>query len=124
MRVQGKDRRRVRLLSVVVAFGVVAAALVGTLPDTASGQAESISPNSAYVQTVFRNLLGRTVDAGGLAYWTGVLDSGVPRSTVSWALVNSTEYRSNVISGMYRTFLNRNTDTAGLNYWVGQVANR
>ena len=123
MRVQGKDRRRARLLSVVVAFGVVAATLVGTLPDTASGQAESISPNSAYVQTVFRNLLGRTVDPGGLAYWTGVLDSGVPRSTVSWALVNSTEYRANVISGMYRTFLNRNTDTAGLNYWVGQVAN-
>ena len=110
-------------LSVAVVVGVVAATLAVQLPDTASGQAEASDANSAYVQTVFRNLLGRDVDSGGLAYWTGLLDSGVPRSTVSWALVNSEEYRSDVISGMYRTFLNRNTDAAGLNYWVGQVAN-
>src|SRR5262249_14459817 len=78
--------------------------------------------NTRYVYWVYNDLLGRSPDPAGAAYWPALLNSGTPRSPVARALVNSTEYRNEVISGMYADFLNRPTDTAGLNYWVTQVA--
>ena len=123
MRITGQVAGRRRALPFAVLVVVVAAAWsAGVVPDAASGQAQGLSPNAAYVQTVYQNLLGRAVDPAGSSYWTGVLDSGVPRQTVSWALVNSDEYRSDVIAGMYAKFLNRGPDAGGLSYWVGQVA--
>ena len=77
--------------------------------------------NTRYVFWAYNDLLGRPPDAGGASYWAGLLNSGVPRSTVSWALVNSAEYRGAVLGSYYRKFLGRSIDPTGLNYWVGQV---
>ena len=83
-------------------------------------------PNSdhftRYIYWVYNDLLGRTPEAGGAAFWLGQLNAGVPRPAVATALVFSNEYRADVISDMYQQFLNRSTDAGGLNFWVNQVA--
>ena len=108
VRIRGKASKRRRGLPVAVAIAFVVATLTtGLAANTASGQAEAVPPNTAYVQQVFQDLLGRAVDPGGLNYWTGLLNAGVPRSAVSWSLVNSDEYRGDVIAGMYQSYLNR-----------------
>ena len=78
--------------------------------------------NTRYVYWVYNDLLGRSPDTAGVNYWASLLNSGVPRPTVAWALVNSNEYRGDVLGGMYQQFLGRSIDATGLAYWTNQVA--
>jgi hypothetical protein len=56
--------------------------------------------NSAFVQLVYNNVLGRAPDSGGLAYWTDILNSGWPRGVVMTGFSESEEYRDNVANEM------------------------
>jgi hypothetical protein len=78
--------------------------------------------NTRYVYWVYNDLLGRSPDTAGVNYWASLLNSGVPRPTVAWALVNSNEYRGDVLGSMYQQFLGRSIDATGLAYWTNQVA--
>jgi len=52
------------------------------------------SGNVDYVTGLYRELLGREPDAGGLAHWTGGLDSGtMSRDQVKAGIAGSQEYR-------------------------------
>ena len=88
---------------------------------SASATASPAAQVTAYVQRVYQDLVGRAPEAAGMSYWTGVLNSGIPRAAVAWALVTSDEYRSGVIGRMYQQYLGRASDAGGLAYWVGQV---
>jgi hypothetical protein len=48
--------------------------------------------NAAFVQLIYSNVLGRAPDAGGLAYWTGILNQGHPRGVVMTGFSESPEY--------------------------------
>ncbi|MCI3949193.1 MAG: hypothetical protein K0R11_1127 [Acidimicrobiales bacterium] len=49
--------------------------------------------NGAFVDRVYRNVLGRAPDAGGAAFWTGVLDTGqANRGQVMLGFSDSKEY--------------------------------
>src|SRR5205085_2200885 len=43
-------------------------------------------PNEKYVDQLYHDLLARTPDDGGLAFWTAALDNGLPRSTLAAVL--------------------------------------
>ena len=64
--------------------------------------------NSAEAQSdltaLYRTELGRTPDAGGLAYFTQVLASGGTLSGVQATIANSAEARSD-LTALYRTEL-------------------
>lgn len=75
-------------------------------------------------------LLRRTVDVGGLAYWSGQLRSGVPSDRVARALAGSAEHRrgnvhvddAGFVDGLYVAVPGRRPTAAEVTYWVGELA--
>jgi hypothetical protein len=66
--------------------------------------------------------LDRNADAGGLANWTGQLNSGaVSRLQVVQGIRNSTEHFTQEVTDFYVTLLNRAPDPQGLQNWVQQL---
>ncbi|HEV3443631.1 MAG TPA: DUF4214 domain-containing protein [Gemmataceae bacterium] len=81
---------------------------VALLPDGTRGTA-----NQRFVSELYEDLLGRPVDAAGLAHWSGVLDQGTPRPQVVRAIENSTEYRTIQVKTIYSHYLQRGVDPQG-----------
>jgi hypothetical protein len=77
--------------------------------------------NTDFVKSMYEDVLGRSVDTGGLQYFTNLLNSGVPAATVVSIVVLSTENLRTTVDGYYQHFLSRNSDPAGRDYWVGQL---
>jgi hypothetical protein len=78
----GQARSGVPLQAIAAAFAASA---------EFEGRYGSLS-NTAFVQLVYDNVLGRTADAGGLAYWTGLLASGADRGSVMIGFSESPEF--------------------------------
>jgi hypothetical protein len=75
-----------------------------------------------FVRQQYYDFLGREPDAGGLAYWAGLLDAGtVTRAQVTAQYVFSDEYQNNVgsVARLYYAYLGRLPDAGGFEYWVG-----
>lgn len=83
--------------------------------------------NAQFVQLVYQNVLGRAPDAGGLAYWTGELDSGrATRGQVMTGFSESAEYaqlKANpvYVSMVYIGLLRRAPDQSGFDYWTARM---
>jgi hypothetical protein len=75
-----------------------------------------------YVDYTFLRLLNRHVDAGGLAYWRGLILQGTFRGAIAWAIVTSPEFRSTTVNGIYLSALGHTADSGGLAYWMGVLA--
>jgi hypothetical protein len=83
--------------------------------------------NIQFVTLVYNNVLGRAPDPGGLAFWTGQLDSGaLNRGQVMLVLgfSESTEYKNAIFNEVYVTqiyigMLRRSPDQGGFTFWVG-----
>lgn len=63
--------------------------------------------NTAFVQVLYRAMMGREADEGGLNYWKSFLDAGHPRRNVFAGFVNSTEFTGlcaqyGIVRGNYR----------------------
>lgn len=76
------------------------------------------------VTGMFRDLLHRDPDAGGLAYWTSVLDSEDEKQVLT-EFLGSDEYyidagqtTSGFVSALYRDVLGRPADS-GISFWLG-----
>jgi parallel beta-helix repeat protein len=76
----------------------------------------AVTPNQKFIAQVYCDLLGRTVDAGGLAAWTGLLDHGTPAPQVVLDIefAPSNEYQTIVVENIYQAYLHRAADPAGL----------
>ncbi len=91
--------------------------LTPSTPFPAQGNA-----NADYVEAVYRAVLNRNADSGGLANWTGQLNSGaLSRLQVVQGIRNSPEHFTQEVSDFYLTLLNRPADTSGLQNWVQQL---
>jgi uncharacterized delta-60 repeat protein len=71
------------------------------------------SANAVFVAVIYRQLLGREVDAAGLPGWVNALSQGVSRAQVVQAIEQSTEYRTKVVDSLYLQFLHRAADAPG-----------
>jgi acylphosphatase len=92
-----------------------------TLPPTTPFPAQG-SPNADYVEALYRSILNRNADAGGLASWTSQLNNGtVSRLQVVQGIRNSPEHFTQEITAIYQTLLGRAPDPAGLQTWVQQL---
>lgn len=76
----------------------------------------------AWVDAVYKLLLGRTADSDGEAYWTNQLAHSVSRQQVAIGIAGSQENNTQLINDDYYHYLGRAADTGGLDYWVGQFA--
>lgn len=79
--------------------------------------------DSEYVAQVYTNVLGRSPDTAGAAYWTGELAKGVSRGALMVSFSDSAEYREamqgRVLATMlYVGMLRRSADEDGLGYWA------
>jgi hypothetical protein len=81
-----------------------------------------MTSNQHCVNEAFRDLMGRSADLNGLAFWSKMLDQGVSLSAVISGIQNSTEYRSDVVQSMFTQFLHRSADPGGLNFFVSILA--
>jgi uncharacterized protein (TIGR03118 family) len=78
--------------------------------------------NQRYVAQLYQDLLGRTVDPSGQAFWAGQLDGGAARGQVVQGIENTTEFRAHVVNTLYGKLLNRQADPMGLSVWTGFLA--
>jgi hypothetical protein len=75
------------------------------------------------VQELYRLLLGRAADAGGLAYWTGFLRGGGTRGDAVREIWNSPEHLGRQVDGFYAAYLHRAADPQGRAAWTDALAN-
>ena len=71
--------------------------------------------NSGFVDRVYRNVLGRAPDSGGLSYWTARLNDGMSRGQVMANFSQSSEYLRTTqdgvwVVGIYEAMLQRAVD--------------
>ncbi|PZW48015.1 putative repeat protein (TIGR01451 family)/fimbrial isopeptide formation D2 family protein [Humitalea rosea] len=91
--------------------------------------------NAGFVDQLYQNVLGRAGDAGGVAFWTGVLNSGGSRADLLVQFSESPENREHTagivangiwdlngtsaqIARLYDTVFDRLPDLGGLHYWT------
>src|SRR5438094_1861024 len=80
--------------------------------------------NHRYVAQLYLDLLQRTVDPSGLAFWGGLLDAGtLTRTQVVQGIENSQEFRIVEVNTAFQTLLKRSADAAGLNAFVPFLTN-
>lgn len=83
---------------------------------------------SGFVDLIYRNVLGRPADLGGLTYWVGQLVNGLrDRGSVMLGFSESAEHvratwARTTVTLTYLGMLNRTPDAGGLAYWAGQLA--
>lgn len=95
----------------------VAAALYG------SGEyyARAGSTPERFVDALYRDLLGRPADPGGLATLVQKLGADGSRGAVAARLYRSAEARASRVSRHYESVLGRPADPSGQRFWTGQV---
>lgn len=97
-------------------------AMETTEPTEAS--AEALSGAETFVSDLYLQILGRNVDASGLAHWASLLESGERTAAeVVYGLAFSTEYQNKqatdaeYITMLYRALLGRQPSTSELSSW-------
>src|SRR5260221_12210650 len=78
-----------------------------------------LTANQEFVSQVYADLLNRSADSAGLAYWSGQLDQGTTRAQVVLGIETSpsNEYQSNQVTSFYQTLLKRSVDAGSVGYW-------
>ena len=82
-----------------------------------------------FVTRLYKLVLGRTPDAGGLTYWADLLQSKKKTGVeVAYGFFFSDEYINKKVSdstfteALYRTLLDRNSDASGKAYWLNYLS--
>jgi uncharacterized repeat protein (TIGR01451 family) len=87
------------------------------LPDGTRGTADQ-----RFISELYRDLLGRPIDAGGLAHWSAMLAGGASRSEIAAGIEASQEYREVEVKGLYQRYLHRDVEADALAYWTQFLA--
>lgn len=75
-----------------------------------------------YVKGVYRVLLGRPADAGGVQFWTTYLNNGGDYGYFLRQIVSGQEYTKRTVAADYLQVLKRAGDSSGISYWAGQLS--
>lgn len=78
--------------------------------------------NSAFIEGLYKDILGRAADSSGRNYWVLQLHTGkVDRLDAAANFYASVESRRDRVATLYREILARGTDAAGQAYWADQL---
>jgi hypothetical protein len=75
----------------------------------------------AWVDALYRNVLGRTADSGGESTWTQTLSTGVSRANVALDFITSQEHDALVVRNDYQHYLNRAAGSTEISGWVNAM---
>jgi len=99
--------------------GATVEQLIAALVSTAEYyQNRGDGTNNGFLEQLYGDLLGRPIDEGSLALFTGLLSRGGARSQVALFILGSSEYRSNQLQGFFKTFLEREPSDSELNFYL------
>lgn len=85
------------------------------LTQTVNQAAPTGTPNQKFVIQVYRDLLGRDPDPGGLSHFSSLLDTNqATRSEVTQLIQGSSEGRTRQVQTLFQKFLGRAADPVGL----------
>ena len=88
----------------------------------ASPEFRSARPTTVdQITAIYRGVLHRGPDSGGMTYFTNLLASGTPITSVVSTVTSSPEYASRLVTAAYPKLLLRTADPSGATYWRGQV---
>ena len=90
------------------------------------GPAPNASQNDAFIKGLYRLILGRDADVGGLNYWLSVMSTNGSslqerQEIAEQGFWNSHENRAREVNGYYETYLGRKADPQGLGFWIAQL---
>lgn len=85
------------------------------------GCGPSDSKNARYICRVYLDLLGRSAEPSGKAFWLRKVDRGESRVEIIRKFQTAPEYRRRVVDSVFRTFLQRNPDKSGQTFWAEQI---
>lgn len=78
---------------------------------------------TTFVQNLYKNILQREGETGGINYWLAQADAGMSASDMTKDFIYSTEGQHvTAIVRLYDVFFNRAPDSAGLSYWVSALS--
>jgi len=77
-----------------------------------------------YVCRVYLDLLGRTAEPAGKAYWVDRIESGRPRYEILNSFSRTREYRERATRRIFRDLLGRDASGAERTYWAEQLRTR
>jgi hypothetical protein len=85
-------------------------------PSSEPASVAASDPNTRFVQSLYRDLLGRSSPAPAfeVAPWTTALNGGTTRAQVAQAFLSSAEYRTRLVSRWFATYLRRTALAAEL----------
>jgi Domain of unknown function (DUF4214) len=83
----------------------------------------SLLDASAYVSSLYTNLLQRSPTATELNGWVSQINNGESLQAVSSAIINGSERLGVIVNADYTTLLGRSADQSGFNFWVQQMQN-
>ena len=89
-------------------------------PEFLQGQGKGTS--DGFLDALYQDALGRSVDPNGRSTWGQQLSSGVSPAAVAAAVLASTEYRQDEVQYAYGHFLRRPADASGLNLFTAALA--
>jgi ELWxxDGT repeat protein len=78
--------------------------------------------DGGFLAQVYRDVLGREIDAGGAGVFGRALAAGASRQQVLAVIVGSPEYQQHTVRGFYQTYLGRGADDTGLNLFASALA--
>ena len=82
---------------------------------------------TAFIDRQYKEILGRSGDAGGVNFWANHILSGASVEDVSKEFVFSPEFTNKNYSQidflkiLYRAFMGREAEADGLSYWQGRM---
>jgi len=74
-----------------------------------------------FVQDLYQDVLGRSLDGAAATWWTGQLANGAKRKDVAAQVLGSDEALRAEASEFYQDVLGREADATGLAYWVANM---
>lgn len=78
--------------------------------------------NLAWIDAVYKLLLGRPADSGGESYWTTQLAAGETLGQAAQGIAGSQENNTQLINDDYFHYLGRPADAGGLSFWLAAFA--
>jgi hypothetical protein len=77
----------------------------------------------SFLEALYHDALGRSIDPGGLSLGNSFLQAGASRTEIAQDVLTSREGDAFLVQTLYRGMLHRNADPAALDYLVTALQN-